>query len=74
MWSIRFHILGTIDDVRICPRALSLAEIQADMNTPWVAHPAIGTPPSVPADLTATRRLLVPGRPLLDRFHRQMWA
>src|SRR5262245_4050797 len=43
-----FAFNGTIDEVRIYNRALSLAEIQADMNT------AVGgTPPPPPPDTTA---------------------
>jgi chitodextrinase len=41
------HFKGKLDDLRIYPRALSLAEIQADMNTPVGG----GTPP--PPDTVA---------------------
>src|SRR5262249_27953357 len=46
---------GTVDDVRIYNRALSLAEIQTDMSTPvGGAPPPDTTPPSAPSNLTAT--------------------
>jgi chitodextrinase len=45
---------GSIDDLRLYSRALTQAEVQADMNTPIVPLPPDTTPPSVPSDLTAT--------------------
>lgn len=47
---------GVIDEVRIYNRALSAAELQADMNSPagGGAAPSNTTPPTVPAGLTAT--------------------
>ena len=47
------YFRGLIDEVRIYNRALSVAEIQADMNTP-LGGGADTTPPSVPTGLTAT--------------------
>jgi hypothetical protein len=44
---------GLIDEVRIYNRALSVSEIQSDMNTP-VAGPLDTTAPTAPANLTAT--------------------
>ena len=44
---------GTIDDVRIYNRALTAAEIVADMNTP-VGGAADTQPPTAPSSLTAT--------------------
>ena len=44
---------GTIDDVRVYSRALSAAEIQADMNTPV---PSDLTPPSPPTNVAVTAR------------------
>ena len=48
-----FNIRGTIDDVRIYGRALTAAEIQADMSAP-VGSASDATPPSAPANLAAT--------------------
>jgi chitodextrinase len=48
-----FYISGALDDVRIYNRALSVAEIQADMTTAVSGAPDT-TPPSAPASLTAT--------------------
>ena len=49
-----FYIRGTVDDVRVYGRALSLAEIQADMNAPVGGGGGDTTPPSTPAGLAAT--------------------
>jgi RHS repeat-associated protein len=52
-----FEFNGTIDDVRIYSRALSQAEIQADMSTPAAGGggtPPDTTPPSAPSALGAT--------------------
>ena len=43
-----------MDDVRIYGRALSVAEIQADMATPVGGTGGDTTPPSAPTNLTAT--------------------
>jgi len=48
-----FHISGILDDVRLYGRALSAAEIVADMNTS-VDGTSDTIAPSVPTDLTAT--------------------
>ncbi len=48
------YFQGRIDEVRIYNRALSLAEIQQDMNTPVGVGPPDTTPPTVPTGLTAT--------------------
>jgi chitodextrinase len=48
-----YYFQGTIDEVRLYNRALSQAEIQADMNTPVAAAPDT-QPPSAPTSLTAT--------------------
>ena len=45
---------GNIDEVRIYNRALTQAEIQADMNTPLGGATPDSTPPSAPAGLAAT--------------------
>src|SRR4030095_2439569 len=46
---------GIIDEVRVYNRALSAAEIQADMTTPVSGGgPADTTPPTAPATLSAT--------------------
>ena len=47
-----YYFNGVIDDVRIYNRALSQAEIQADMNTPVGSPPSTPTP--TPTYLTAT--------------------
>jgi hypothetical protein len=57
IWGEYFN--GLIDDVRIYNRALTASEIQTDMNTPLGGTPAPPppadtTPPSAPANLTAT--------------------
>jgi hypothetical protein len=52
LWGEYFS--GLIDEVRIYNRALSQAEIQTDMNTPIVVSPPDATPPTAPANLTAT--------------------
>jgi chitodextrinase len=49
-----YYFNGVIDDVRIYNRALSQAEIQADMNTPVGAGPPDTQPPSAPGNLVAT--------------------
>ncbi|MEO8662608.1 MAG: LamG-like jellyroll fold domain-containing protein, partial [Bryobacteraceae bacterium] len=51
-----YYFNGIIDEVRIYNRALLPAEIQSDMNTPLdgTTSPPDTTPPSVPANLTAT--------------------
>jgi chitodextrinase len=48
-----FYFKGTIDEVRMYNRALSAAEIVADMNTP-IGAAADTQPPTTPAGLTAT--------------------
>src|SRR6266853_1802381 len=45
---------GRIDEVRIYNRALSQAEVQADMNTSATGAPPDITPPTAPTGLTAT--------------------
>jgi hypothetical protein len=45
---------GTIDEVRVYNRALTLSEIQSDMNTPVAAAVVDGFAPSKPEGLTAT--------------------
>jgi chitodextrinase len=47
---------GIIDEVRVYNRALTLAEIQTDMNTPigGTPPPPDATPPTAPSNLTAT--------------------
>ena len=47
------YFAGRIDEVRIYNRALSVAEIQSDMNTPLIAPPDT-QPPSAPGNLVAT--------------------
>ncbi len=49
-----YNTNGRIDDVRIYSRALTLAEIQADMNTPVAGGTGDQTPPTAPSNLTAT--------------------
>lgn len=50
-----FYFNGIIDEVRIYNRALSLAEIQTDMNTPIGGTPPPDTtPPTAPSSLMAT--------------------
>ena len=51
-----YYFNGVIDEVRIYNRALSVAEIQSDMNSPLgvVTPPADTTPPTAPSNLTAT--------------------
>ena len=53
IWSEWFN--GLIDEVRVYNRALSAAEIQADMNAPITSSDA--TPPSAPGTLTAVGTL-----------------
>src|SRR3989454_777031 len=48
-----YYFPGTIDELRVYNRALSQAEIQADMNTPVAGVPDT-QPPSAPTNLTAT--------------------
>jgi fibronectin type 3 domain-containing protein len=48
-----FYFNGIIDEVRIYNRALSQAEIQADMNTPLGAPGPDTQPPTAPTNLTA---------------------
>jgi chitodextrinase len=48
-----YYFSGIIDEIRIYNRALSAAEIVADMNTP-VGAAADTQPPTTPASLTAT--------------------
>ena len=52
IWGEYFN--GRIDEVRVYSRALSQAEIQTDMNTAVIVLPADTTPPTAPANLTAT--------------------
>ena len=47
------YFAGRIDEARIYNRALSVTEIQSDMNTPLIAPPD-GQPPSAPGNLVAT--------------------
>ncbi|HWP40705.1 MAG TPA: LamG domain-containing protein, partial [Tepidisphaeraceae bacterium] len=54
------YFAGRIDDVRIYNRALSVSEIQADMNTPVATPVAPGT---MFSDLAATAPLQGPSRP-----------
>ncbi len=50
-----FYFNGIIDEVRIYDRALSIAEIQTDMNTPVGGAPPPDTqPPTAPGSLAAT--------------------
>jgi glucose/arabinose dehydrogenase/PKD repeat protein len=49
-----FNISGIVDDVRIYARALTQAEIQADMNAAVGGGGADATPPSTPTNLSAT--------------------
>ena len=49
-----FNFNGRIDDVRIYGRALTQAEIQADMNTPVAGGSGDATPPTAPGNLSAT--------------------
>jgi chitodextrinase len=50
-----FNIKGTVDDVRVYGRALTAAEIQADMATPVSTGGSVDiTPPTVPTNLTTT--------------------
>src|SRR5213079_1596625 len=48
------NFAGRIDEVRIYNRALTAAEIQADMNTGVGSAPADTQPPTTPSNLTAT--------------------
>ncbi len=48
------YFSGRIDEVRIYNRALSQAEIQSDMNTSITVLPPDTTPPTAPANLSAT--------------------
>src|SRR2546430_9039414 len=48
------NFAGRIDEVRIYNRALTAAEIQADMNTGVGSAPADTQPPTAPSNLTAT--------------------
>jgi len=48
------RLLGTIDEVRLYARALTLADIQQDMNTPVVLPTSDTTPPSAPSSLIAS--------------------
>jgi RHS repeat-associated protein len=48
-----YPFIGTIDEVRIYNRALSQAEIQADMNASVTAAPADVYPPAAPTNLAA---------------------
>jgi glucose/arabinose dehydrogenase len=43
-----FHFSGVIDEIRVYSRALSPAEIQADMNTPVASTGIVGVPEIVP--------------------------
>ena len=47
------YFAGRIDEVRIYNRALSVAEIQSDMNTPLITPPDTQAP-SAPGNLVAT--------------------
>ena len=49
-----FNFIGTVDDVRIYSRALTQAQIQADMLTPVGGGTGDTTPPTVPTGLAAT--------------------
>ena len=49
-----FNISGIVDDVRIYARALTPAEIQADMNAAVGGGGGDTTPPSTPTNLSAT--------------------
>ena len=49
-----FNFNGRLDDVRIYGRALTQAEIQADMNTPIAGGSGDATPPTAPSNLSAT--------------------
>src|SRR5262249_44270904 len=51
-----YYFNGIIDEVRIYNRALSVAEIQSDMNSPLGATPPPPdtTPPTAPSNLAAT--------------------
>lgn len=56
VWGEWFN--GLLDEVRVYRRALSAAEVAADMNTPVVAPgPVDGTPPGAPGSLSATGAL-----------------
>jgi len=48
------YFAGRIDEVRVYNRALSVAEIQTDMNTPLIIAPPDTEPPSAPGNLVAT--------------------
>ena len=48
------YFSGRIDEVRIYNRALSQSEIQSDMNTSITVLPPDTTPPTAPANLSAT--------------------
>ena len=54
------YFQGLIDEVRVYNRALTQAEIQADMNTPIAPTAPDTTPPSVPRG--STRRRPAPAR------------
>ena len=49
-----FYFQGTIDEVRLYDRALTAAEVQADMNTPLGTAVPDTQPPTAPGGLTAT--------------------
>ncbi len=52
------HFAGLIDEVRVYDRALSAANVVADMNTPITAvAPSDTTPPSAPSNLQASGSL-----------------
>jgi len=53
-WTQRYAFIGTIDEMRIYNRALTQAEIQADMNSSAGGPPPDTTPPSAPTGLSAT--------------------
>ena len=62
---------GLIDEVRVYNRALTQADIQADMSTGLVAGSADTTAPSAPTGLAATAAGSNQDRPELDRLDRQ---
>ena len=66
-----FNFIGTVDDVRIYSRALTQAQIQADMLTPVGGGTGDTTPPTVPTGLAATADLVDPDQSVLDRLDRQ---